>query len=131
MRSVSIWVDPTNEDHSQSVITSSSSINNDIVSLTLSPSEENAICSTRSQQLYTLTLSAADLGKVSDQYYIHTFLLIYSYLLSLTLQGAAFDFLSSSFHHGAITGLDVCLRKPVVVSCSMDKSIRIWNYENK
>ena len=129
MRSVSIWVDPNNEDHSQSVTTSS--INNDIVSLTLSPSEENAICSTKSQQLYTLTLSAADLGKVSDQYYIHTFLIIHSFLLSLTLQGAAFDFLSSSFHHGAITGLDVCLRKPIVVSCSMDKSIRIWNYETK
>jgi WD40 repeat protein len=25
-------------------------------------------------------------------------------------------------------GLDVCCRKPLLVSCSTDKSIRLWNY---
>jgi WD40 repeat protein len=24
--------------------------------------------------------------------------------------------------------MDVCIRKPLVVTCGMDKSIRIWNY---
>ena len=40
-------------------------LSNDILSMALSPSEENVVCSTRMQQLYNLTLSAADLqGKV-------------------------------------------------------------------
>ncbi len=63
-RSVSVWVDP-----SVSVVTQTDEedtrLPNDILNMTLSPSEENVVCSTRMQQLYNLTLSAADLqGKV-------------------------------------------------------------------
>mmetsp|Transcript_12785 Transcript_12785/g.26063 ORF Transcript_12785/g.26063 Transcript_12785/m.26063 type:complete len:1199 (+) Transcript_12785:49-3645(+) len=29
---------------------------------------------------------------------------------------------------GAITGMDLCVRKPFCVTCGMDRSIRIWNY---
>lgn len=32
------------------------------------------------------------------------------------------------FHHGAINGMDTCVRKPVVVTCSTDRSIRLWNF---
>ncbi|KAJ3033909.1 Cilia- and flagella-associated protein 57 [Rhizophlyctis rosea] len=32
------------------------------------------------------------------------------------------------FHHGAITSLDTCTRKPILATCSTDKSIRIYNY---
>lgn len=40
--------------------------------------------------------------------------------------------LSDVFHTNAITGLDVCVRKPLVVTCGLDNSVRIWNYlENK
>lgn len=43
-----------------------------ILSLALSPSEENVICATTSQQLYNLAVSTADLGKVSHPHcYIH------------------------------------------------------------
>ncbi|KAI9144944.1 WD40-repeat-containing domain protein [Paraphysoderma sedebokerense] len=31
-------------------------------------------------------------------------------------------------HHGAITGLAACVRKPLIATCSIDKSIRVWNY---
>ncbi|XP_019854181.1 PREDICTED: cilia- and flagella-associated protein 57 [Amphimedon queenslandica] len=116
VRSVSIWVDPLtgiSSDQSKHDIDAGSSsgcgsegVDLEILSMAISPAEENVICNTRSRQMYVLTLSAADLGK-----------------------GAAFDYLSSSFHHGAITGLDVSLRKPVIATCSMDKSVRIWNYE--
>jgi WD40 repeat protein len=33
-----------------------------------------------------------------------------------------------SFHHLGITGLDVCIRKPLIATCGLDKSVRIWNY---
>ena len=32
------------------------------------------------------------------------------------------------FHNGAISGVDVCQRKPIVVTCGADKTIRVWNY---
>lgn len=38
--------------------------------------------------------------------------------------------MSNSFHHTTITGTDVCIRKPLAATCSTDRSIRIWNYEN-
>lgn len=31
----------------------------------------------------------------------------------------------------AITGLDVCVRKPLVVTCGVDTSVRVWNYVDK
>ena len=34
-----------------------------------------------------------------------------------------------SFHRGSITGVDVCIRKPLIATCSMDRSVRVWNYE--
>ncbi|KAJ3227958.1 Cilia- and flagella-associated protein 57 [Clydaea vesicula] len=39
-----------------------------------------------------------------------------------------FEAISEAFHHGQILGLDLCCRKPLLVTCSNDKSIRLWNY---
>ncbi|KAH3831997.1 cilia- and flagella-associated protein 57-like [Dreissena polymorpha] len=79
-----------------------------ITSLTVSPSEETLVASTDLSQLYYITLSSADIGK-GDQ--------------------AQFEVLAQAFHYGQILGLDVCARKPLIATCSMDKSVRIWNYE--
>ncbi|KAK7495825.1 hypothetical protein BaRGS_00012815 [Batillaria attramentaria] len=76
--------------------------------LTVSPSEETLVASTDQAQLYYLTLSSADIGK-GDQ--------------------ATFEVLAQAFHNGQILGLDVCIRKPLIASCSLDRSVRIWNYE--
>ena len=73
---MSVWIDP----NSHLVPTTGvDSISNDILSITLSPSEENVVCSTRTQQLYNLTLSAADLqGKVRENRNVH----VYTYTCS-------------------------------------------------
>jgi WD40 repeat protein len=42
-----------------------------------------------------------------------------------------FDYVICNFHSAAITGMDVCIRKQLVVTCSKDKTIRIWNYATK
>ena len=39
-----------------------------------------------------------------------------------------FSVFSYPFHCGSITGVDVCQRKPLVVTCGADRSIRVWNY---
>ena len=40
-----------------------------------------------------------------------------------------FEVLAYPFHSSEVTGLDLCIRKPLVATCSLDKSVRIWNYE--
>ena len=52
-------------------------------------------------------------------------------LTKLFLEEATFEPLIYSFHSSAITGLDVCIRKPLVATCSLDHSVRVWNYEAK
>ncbi|KAJ3114298.1 Cilia- and flagella-associated protein 57 [Phlyctochytrium bullatum] len=39
-----------------------------------------------------------------------------------------FEQLFQPYHHGTVTGLDLCCRKPILVTCSSDRSIRVWNY---
>lgn len=33
------------------------------------------------------------------------------------------------FHSQEITGMDICIRKALVGTCSTDKTVRIWNYQ--
>ena len=57
-----------------------------------------------------------------------------SRLLCIPVQAsnnAAFDFLAQSFHSAPLSGMDVCLRKPLVATCSLDRTVRVWNYENQ
>jgi cilia- and flagella-associated protein 57 len=51
-------------------------------------------------------------------------------LLNNNIKGedVKFETVMQPYHHGAITGLDMCCRKPLLASCSSDRSIRIWNY---
>ena len=32
-------------------------------------------------------------------------------------------------HHSAeVTGADTCLRRPIIATASLDRSVRLWNY---
>ncbi len=42
-----------------------------------------------------------------------------------------FEQVSLPFHSGIINGMDICVRKPLIVTCGADKFIRVWNYEEK
>lgn len=79
-----------------------------IMSLCISPSEEILTASTDRSQLYTVSLSSTDLGKGDE---------------------GQFDPLTYTYHSQEVTGLDVCIRKPLIATCSLDCSIRIWNFE--
>lgn len=82
-----------------------------VTSMAVSPSEEQLIVTTDQNQLYHIVLSSAELVKQQGD---STF----------------FELLAQAFHSGQVTGLDVCMRKPLVATCSTDRSIRVWNYEN-
>ena len=38
-----------------------------------------------------------------------------------------YEYLIFPFHSRAIQGMDVCIKKNLVATCSIDKSVRIWN----
>ena len=83
---------------------------NKIVSLAVQPSEETLLSSLDSSQLFSLVLSNVEIMKPEEM---------------------NFELLLQDFHSQGITGLDCCIRKPLVATCSMDMSVRIWNYQDK
>lgn len=42
-----------------------------------------------------------------------------------------FEPLTHLVHHRAILGMDLCIRKPLLVTCGVDKSVRVFNYIEK
>ena len=64
IRPVSILEEATGNIEQPDGSMSSLPLDNNIMSMAISPSEEIVVCSTVSQQLYSLTLSTADMGKV-------------------------------------------------------------------
>jgi WD40 repeat protein len=81
-----------------------------VTALAVSPSEEMLAVATSSSQLLQVSLSPSDIMKSEE---------------------SSFDYVLTSFHSGPILGLDVCVRKPLVVTCGIDKSVRVWNYLDK
>ena len=79
-----------------------------IHSLSVSPSEEAVLIAQDNNQLYTMLLANPEVLSRDDE--------------------VVFQHLTQSFHAAPITGLDVCIRKPLAVTCSGDQTIRLWNY---
>lgn len=80
-----------------------------VIAIAVSPSEETLAIATSTSQLLQLSVSPSDIMK----------------------EESAVDHVLTSFHSGPILGLDVCVRKPLVVTCGTDKSVRIWNYAER
>lgn len=107
--------DDTREYYKKSKMLSIEGNASTIRDIAISPTEDSLVCSLENNQLYTLTLSSTDILKEDAM---------------------NFDLVSTSFHGpGAtgshITGLDACVRKPLIATCGLDKSVRIWNYQDK
>jgi len=78
--------------------------------MSVSPSEENLAISLQNHQVFNVPFSSTEFAKSEE---------------------CSFEPLFQPFHSKEITGLDVCVRKPLIVTCSTDKSVRIWNYLDK
>ncbi|XP_011972224.2 cilia- and flagella-associated protein 57 isoform X2 [Ovis aries] len=101
-REIRIPVDPQSNDPSQSD-------KQDVLCMCFSPSEETLIASTSKSQLYSITMSLTEISKGEP---------------------AHFEYLMYPLHSASITGLDTCIRKPLIATCSVDRSVRLWNYES-
>ncbi|NXT29628.1 CFA57 protein, partial [Syrrhaptes paradoxus] len=82
----------------------------DIICICFSPSEETVVVNTNKNQLYMFSMLSDDLMKEKAAY---------------------FAYLNFSLHSASITGLDICIWKPILATCSLDRSVRIWNYKTK
>ncbi|OUM68235.1 hypothetical protein PIROE2DRAFT_4113, partial [Piromyces sp. E2] len=71
-----------------------------VISLAINPSEDTIVCATNNSQLFSVISVNSEFK--SDE--------------------TRFELLSQPFHYGKI------YRKPLLVTCGSDKSIRIWNY---
>ncbi|XP_075995968.1 cilia- and flagella-associated protein 57 [Genypterus blacodes] len=82
----------------------------EIATMCLSPSEELLAVTTERGQVYSVSLTSAEMSKGEQ---------------------VPFEFLSQTFHSKAVTGLSVCIRKPLIATSSLDRSVHIWNYHTK
>uniref|UniRef100_A0A8D2P8L7 Cilia and flagella associated protein 57 n=1 Tax=Zosterops lateralis melanops TaxID=1220523 RepID=A0A8D2P8L7_ZOSLA len=78
----------------------------DITCICFSPSEETMVVSTSKNQLYMFTMFSTKLEKISY-----------------------FAYMNFPLHSNSVTGLDMCSWKPILATCSLDRSVRIWNYK--
>ncbi|KAI8585396.1 WD40-repeat-containing domain protein [Geranomyces variabilis] len=77
-----------------------------VTNMAISPSEDNFVATTETNQIFALMLAGTEVKGEESR----------------------FEIFSQPFHHGQITGCDTCIRKPLVVTCSTDRSVRVWNY---
>ena len=78
-----------------------------ITSLDLNSSEDTIILTTDNQQLIKVTVN---LERLSEPDILH------------------YDFLICPFHSQKIQGMDICIKKNLIATCSLDKTIKIWSY---
>ncbi|NXX79282.1 CFA57 protein, partial [Urocolius indicus] len=82
----------------------------DIIWICFSPSEETMVVNTDKNQLYMFTKDSTSLTEEKTAYFVY---------------------LNFPLHSASITGLDICIWKPILATCSLDRSVRIWNYKRK
>ncbi|KFO93144.1 WD repeat-containing protein 65, partial [Buceros rhinoceros silvestris] len=70
--------------------------------------EKTMVVYTSKNQLYMFTMLSTNLRKEKAAY---------------------FAYLNFPLHSASITGLDICIWKPILATCSLDRSVRIWNYK--
>lgn len=81
-----------------------------IVDLSISPNEESVVCVLEGNEMLHFSLSAVDVH-VDEQNFC--------------------KMLPIGFHSDTVTAIDVCVQKAIVVTASVDKTVRVWNFLKK
>ena len=89
---------------------------------------------TQQYQLTAFPISSMCLTSTEDQLFFITDnmqLIKTNIALDGTDDVSKFDYVVCNFHSDVVTGLDLCIRKTLIVTCSKDKTVRIWNYATR
>jgi WD40 repeat protein len=78
-----------------------------ITSIDLSSSEDTILLTTDNNQIIKVN---ANLERLSEPDFL------------------SYDFLIFPFHSRQVCGLDICLKKQLVATCSLDKTIKVWSH---
>ncbi|VDP24511.1 unnamed protein product [Schistosoma mattheei] len=97
-------------------------INQMMIQLQINPSEDLLIIATNTHQLYQFNLNNIDTNINNSNSNMNK-------ELPVSNETLKFIPVSQSFHNGQIIGMDVCIRKPLIATCSTDRTVRIWNFE--
>ena len=81
-------------------------VSSNIKSLDLNSSEDTLIFTTENQQIYKMSINLHDTSNIE----------------------AVYEYLVHPFHSRPITGMDVCIKKNLIATCSSDKTVKIWSY---
>lgn len=79
-----------------------------IQDLALSPREDQIVFTTDSNQIIKVSIN-----------------------LERPAEEQKYEYLISSFHSKAIYGLDLCIKKQILATCSSDRTVRIWSYTSQ
>jgi cilia- and flagella-associated protein 57 len=76
-----------------------------VTHMALSPKEDTIVFTMSSNQIFKVPIN---LDRPGDD---HTY-----------------EYLICAFHSHPIFGMDVCLKKQIIATCSSDRTVRVWNY---
>jgi len=87
-----------------------------VTDMALSPKQDQLIFTTSSNQLLRVPINLAshspsEGGRPAE-----------------SLEGTRYDYMINAFHSQPIFGMDICLKKPILATCSSDRTVRVWNY---
>jgi len=92
---------------------------NSITHLAVPPSEEQLACVVGNNQVHSLNLSQIEVLKQETEHEV------------TSEEDRNFQPLLTLFHFKGITGLDVCIRKPFLVTSGYDRTVKVWNWNEK
>ena len=104
-----------------------------VASIAISPTEDMAVCTTSDCQMFTLRLDNLAMMKETDNNFSSTLCSFHASAPSAAVSaGDAADNRAEKIGAAApaeITGMDRCSRKPLIVTCGVDRTVRVWNYQ--
>jgi len=84
-----------------------------VVALSVAPSEDSLVCTLGDNQIYNIPLPSV--GEMRPELAA----LVGAPSHGPGVQGSA-----------AVTGMDMCVSKPLAVTCGLDRTVRVWNFQS-
>lgn len=97
-----------------------------VVRMAMAPTGRELVCLLGSAQLLTVALAAVAPEQQADE--DDDDAAAAAAAADFSPDPALFSLVGAGAHSGAVLSLDVCSRKPLVVSCATDRTVRVWSY---